>query len=293
MNYFNRSPFAPRVHNGYRIENKSDESTVYIYDEISWWGVSADQFAKDLNAITAGTIHLRINSPGGSVFDGTAIYNALKQHTAKVVVHIDGLAASIASVIALAGDEVLMGDGSYFMIHAPWSIAMGTADDMRKEAGLLDKVGGTISQIYQDRTGKDESEINEMMAAETWMTAQEALDAGFIDGIDKGKEKKAQVKNLFDLSVFANVPAALKEGKAAPTEREMEQALRDVGCSQRMAKAILAEGFSGNHRDDDSTEPPPTAEPQRDVEVNPMVAKDRTAELLIKAEEVAPTKRAA
>jgi ATP-dependent Clp protease protease subunit len=284
---YNRSPFKKRIHNGLKIENKTEESTVYIYDEISFWGISADDFVKELQEISAGIIHVRLNSPGGSVFDGTAIYNALKQHSAKVVVHVDGLAASIASVIAMAGDEVHMGEGSYLMVHDPWSIMIGTADDFRQEADLLDKVGGTISGIYQSKTGKDETEIKDMMAAETWLTADEAVEMGFADKVDKGKEKKNQVKNLFDLSVFANVPDALRENKGFPTERDIERALRDVGCSQKMAKAILAEGLKDDHRDDASSSEPQAVEPQRDVEKQtPIKAKDRTAELLIRAIEM-------
>ena len=113
-----RSLFHPRPKGTYRIEAKADaEATVYIYDEVSWWGVSAQQFAKDLAAIKAETIHLRLNSPGGAVFDGMAIYNALKAHQAKVVVHIDGLAASIASVIAMAGAEVRMAENAFLLVY--------------------------------------------------------------------------------------------------------------------------------------------------------------------------------
>jgi len=285
MQRYSKSPFKRGIHNGLKIENKTDEATIYIYDEISWWGITADDLVKQLADITAGTIHVRVNSPGGSVFDGTAIFNALKQHSAKVIVHVDGLAASIASLIAMAGDEVHMGEGSYMMVHQPWSIMIGTADDFRQEADLLDKVGGTISQIYQGKSGKTEEEINQLMADETWMTADEAVEMGFADKVDKGteKEKKNQVKNLFDLSVFANVPDDLRDIRTSPTAREMEQALRDVGCSAKNAKAILAKGFDGDLRDE---EPPAEPEPQRDVAP---VRKDRVHDLLIRAEMVAPT----
>jgi len=278
---YNRSPFNRRVHNGLRIENKNEEATVYLFDEISWFGVSADKFVKELQNITAGTIHVRINSPGGSVFDGTAIYNALKQHSARVIIHVDGLAASIASVIVMAGDEVVMGEGSYLMVHEPWSIMIGTADDFRQEADLLDKVGGTISGIYQGKTGKDAQEINDMMAAETWLTADEAVAMGFADRVDKGASdgKKAQAKNLFDLSVFANVPDALMESKGVPDERTLERILRDSGCSKKQAQAILAKGYSDDLRDSDPADDIPPTEPLRDSEPTPVKAKDRTAEL--------------
>lgn len=281
----------------YKIENKADETTVYIYDEISWFGVNAEQFIKDLNGVTAKTIHIRFNSPGGSVFDGTAVYNAIKQHKAKTITHIDGLAASIASVIALASDEVRMADNAFLMIHEPWSLVIGDAATMREEADLLDKVGGVIAKTYMDKTGKDEAEIKAMMAAETWMTADEAKEMGFIDVIEDLKEEEKAKATLFDLSVFANVPDQLKENRQPPTARDLERILREAGCSAKQAKAILAEGFKDDQRDVEPVDDPPPSEPviQRDVE--PVVAqrdveppkpkKDRTAELLTRAELIA------
>ncbi len=277
MQRYSKSPFKRGIHNGLKIENKAEEATVYIYDEISYWGITADDLAKQLEDITAGTIHVRINSPGGKVSDGTAIYNLLKQHSAKVIIHVDGLAASIASLIAMAGDEVHMGEGAYMMVHSPWSIMIGTADDFRQEADLLDKVGRTISQIYQGKSGKTEEEINQLMADETWMTADEAVEMGFADKVDKGteKEKKNQVKNLFDLSVFANVPDLLKAKKDLPDERTLERILRDSGCSKKQAQAILAKGYSEDLRDSDASEDIPPVEPLRDAEVKPVKVKDQ------------------
>ena len=101
-----------------------------------------------MQKITAGTINVRINSPGGNVFDGVAIANAIKSHPAKTVVYIDGIAASIASIIALAGDEVVMAENAFFMFHEAWSITIGSAEDLRKEADLLDKIDGVLAQTY-------------------------------------------------------------------------------------------------------------------------------------------------
>lgn len=287
MRLNNRSLFKPRVSGIYQIKNKADDATVYIYDEISWFGVSAEQFVKDLNDIKAKTIHLRVNSPGGSVFDGTAIYNALKQHKAKVIAHVDGLAASIASVIIMAADEVHMGENAFLMIHEPWSMVIGGSEDMRQEADLLDKVGGTIMKTYMDKSGKDEDEIKDMMAKETWFTAQEALDGGFCDFIDKEKEEKTKAV-LFDLSAFANVPDKLKLNKKMPTARDLEHILRDAGCTAKQAKAILSDGLDDSLRDEVVITDPSSAElDQRDVE--PVKAKkDRTADLLTRAEMIAP-----
>ena len=300
-----RSPFKPRAKAGsYKIENKptEKEATVYIYDEIGWFGVAAEEFIKDLNGITAKTIHIRFNSPGGSVFDGTAVFNAIKQTKAKTVSHIDGLAASISSVIALASDEVRMSENAFLMIHDPWSIVIGNADIMREEADLLDKVGGTIAKAYMDKTGKDAKEIKKLMAAETWMTAEEAEEMGFIDAIDKitDEEDEKAKATLFDLSVFANVPDQLKEGKQTPTARDLEHILRDAGYSAKQAKEILASGLKDDQRDVDPVDedPPEALDTQRDVEdiaqrdvERPEKKKDRTAELLTRAEVIAPSPR--
>ncbi len=281
MRVTNRSLFKPRTRGNYKIENKAEEATVYLYDEISWLGIQAEKFVKDLNDITAKTINIRVNSPGGSVFDGTAIYNAIKQHKSKVIARVDGLAASIASVIVMAADEVRMAENAFLMIHDPWSIVIGNAQDMRDEADLLEKVGGTIAKAFTEKSGKEGAEILDLMAAETWFTAQEALDAGFIDSIYESKSEKAQAV-LFDLSAFANVPANLKERKAAPTARDAEKALRDVGFSQCRAKAILAEGFQDDQRDADPPDPDPPPEVQRDAA--PPRLNDPTFALLLKGE---------
>lgn len=298
MRITNKSPFKVKPA-GYKISNKAapDETTVYIYDEVSWFGVQSEQFVKDLNAISAKTIHIRLNSPGGSVFDGTAIFNAIKQHKSRTVAHIDGLAASISSVIALAADEVRMSENAFFMIHDPWSIVIGNADTMREEAELLDKVKGTIAKTYMDKSGKTADEINDMMSAETWLTADEAKELGFVDEIEKAKtEDKAQA-TLFDLSVFANVPGVLKSQEKAITEREIERALRDIGCTAKQAKAIVAEGFKVDLRDEaveniaaalQSDTERDAVPAQRDV-VKKDAKKDRVSALLARAEVVAPS----
>lgn len=301
MKRYNRSPFKPKTRGEYRIENKANEATIYLYDEISFWGVSAEQFIKDLNALDASTIHLRINSPGGAVFDGTAIYNAIKQHKAHVVTHIDGLAASIASIIALAGDEVMIAENAYMMIHEAWGIVIGYAEDMRKEADLLDKLTGTIANTYMAKTGKELDEIKEMMKAETWLTGQEALDAGFVDAVEEdGKEENKAQPTLFDLTVFNNVPDALKETeKTIPSKAELETVLRHAGCSQRAAKAILSEGYPGEDLQRDAVDPPqrdaenhlePNApEPQRDAAPPKQKVRNWVEDLLVRAELAAPS----
>ena len=138
-----------------------------------WWGgIDPQTFALELASINASTIHLRINSPGGDVFAARAMEQALKEHPAKIVTHIDGVAASAATYIALAGDEVRMADGAMFMIHNAWTYAAGDKNDLTKTATLLAKIDGTLAKTYADATGKDVKEIAKLMDAETWFTAQ-------------------------------------------------------------------------------------------------------------------------
>jgi HK97 family phage major capsid protein len=195
------------------------EAEIWIYEQIgdNGWdgGISARQFAADLVALGDGikTITLRINSPGGDTFDGNAIYNILKQHKAKKVVYIDGLAASIASVIAMVGDEIYIADNAMMMVHNPWTFAMGYADDLRKAAEMLDKVAGTIVTTYAKRTKLDDTKIQELMDAETWMNADEAVANGFADSITEAIPIAAHA----DLSRFKyrNLPTQMGKAKAA------------------------------------------------------------------------------
>lgn len=206
----------------YDIRAEDDEATVYIYDVIdSWFGVDAQEFVREIAALDVSTIHVRINSPGGSVFDGMAIYNALRRHPAEVVTHVDGLAASAASVIALAGDRVLMGTGSFLMIHNAWGIAIGDANTMREMADTLEKINESIVGIYGRRTGLKVDELRTMMDEETWLDADEAVEQGFADGTEEAKEASARV----------------------PTERDAEKALRDAGFSRAAAKSIVTGGY--------------------------------------------------
>ncbi len=171
-------------HDWYRIEAKADEpAEVWIYDEIGWYGTSAANFARDLAAVTSSTINLHLNSPGGSVFDGVAIHNSLRAHKATVNVTVDGIAASIASVIAMAGDTVTMGRGTEMMIHNPSGLVMGNAVDMREMADLLDRLAGDIAGFYHAKAGGELAHWRTSMDAETWYSAQEAVDAGLADAV--------------------------------------------------------------------------------------------------------------
>lgn len=203
----------------------ADEAEIFLYDaivddelEAEWWGgVAPQSFVKELRAITASTIHLRINSPGGSVFAARAIETALREHAARVVVHIDGLAASAATFIAMAGDEIRIAPGAMFMIHKAWTYAWGNADDLRRTSDLLDKIDGTLVATYAKRTGASAEQIGEWMAAETWFTAEEAKEHGFVDQVTEDEPAaKASALN-WNLSAFlARVARPAPAAKAPP-----------------------------------------------------------------------------
>lgn len=183
-------------HPWFSIENKdsADVATVRIFDDIGWYAVTAEDFASQLDTITASTIHLRINSRGGDVFDGITIFYALKDHPARIETFIDGQAASIASIIALAGEVVHIQQGAMMMIHKPWTGAVGNAEDLRKTADVLDQVSGILADIYADKTGKPADEIMALMAEETYFTADEAVELGLADDIPGSGESKARAQ---------------------------------------------------------------------------------------------------
>lgn len=167
----------------------SSEAEVVIYAGIGqdFWGdgsmISAKMFSEELKKIpdSVKTINVRINSPGGDVFDGIAIYNRLKQHKARKVVHIDGLAASIATIIALAGDDIVIGEGALFMVHLPWTFAMGNRQDLDNTINRLMDVEEQMVGIYSKKSGLDRSEVRALLEAETWMGADEAIEKGFVN----------------------------------------------------------------------------------------------------------------
>lgn len=192
------------------VNKAGDHADIYIYSDIGYWGITANDFAKDLKEVKAKTITMHINSPGGSVFDGLAIHNVVKKHPAKVTAVVDGVAASIATVIALGADTVKMSAGSLWMIHDPSAMVGGTADDMDKAAEALRKMADSIAGIYQAKTGKALEDIKAKMSAETWFSATEAKDYGFADEIDDTVADMAACANFdFERLGYTHVPAAL------------------------------------------------------------------------------------
>lgn len=182
---------------GWRIENAAavdgDVAELYIYDAIdSWggyWGVSAGDVVEALSGVKASTLNVHLNSPGGDYFEGVAIYNALRSHSATINVFVDGMAASAASVIAMVGEHVVMGVGAQMMIHEARTIAIGTADVMRAQADLLDKIGDDVAAFYQRKAGGDVATWRAAMKVETWYTADEAVAAGLADEVAGADEQ--------------------------------------------------------------------------------------------------------
>ena len=197
----------------YSIKAKAnDTAEISIYDEIGFWGVSAASFAQDLKDCgnNLKQINLHIHSPGGDVFDGIAIYNLLKNHPANVTVYIDGLAASMASVIAMAGNEVIMPENAMMMIHKPWGIQGGDAEEIRKYADLLDKVEDTLISAYSSKTGKAAEELAEMLSAETWLNGKECVEHGFADKLAEPLVAMAAIKSN-KLEEFSNMPKQVQD----------------------------------------------------------------------------------
>ncbi|WP_327132005.1 Clp protease ClpP [Streptomyces sp. NBC_01343] len=189
----------------YQIKNLGGGAAeVAIYDEIGWFGVTAADFINELKSVTASEITVRLNSPGGDVFDGIAILNALRSHNARITVSVDGLAASIASVIAMAGDTVIMQPQSQLMIHDAMSLCVGNAADMAEMADQLNRQSDNIASVYASRAGGSPEEWRDRMRNESWFTAEEAVEAGLADEVaqlPKERENAAPAAS-WDLSIY-------------------------------------------------------------------------------------------
>lgn len=198
-------------------QNKAD---VFIFGEIvsfKWddTDTTAASFQKDLKELgEVSQINLHINSPGGSVFEGIAIGNMLRQHKARVVAHVDALAASIASVIVASCDEVIMPENSMLMIHNPWTISMGNAKELRKQADDLDKIAESSVVTYLAKAGEKltEEKIKQIMDEETWMSAQEAYNYGLCDVVESANQVAASIsQKLFE--TYQKVPEKLLDSR--------------------------------------------------------------------------------
>lgn len=237
--------FARAAGTRFSAQTDGGSTVIDLYDEIGFWGVTAKGFRSRLRE-AEGDITLRINSPGGDVFDGIAIYNDLLAYPGKVRVEVTGLAASIASIIAMAGDEVVMAENAFIMIHNAWTIAMGNRHDFGDVAGVLTKIDDALARTYAAQSKAGIRDIKKMMDDETWMTAKEAVEHGFASSVS-GHEGTAKAQ--FDLSVYANTPRALHWDDEAPigrTEEDIEKVLmRDAGRTRTQARALIRDIRAG------------------------------------------------
>lgn len=207
------------------VKNEGDTAHVYLYAAIGgWWGVEAETFVKALNDINEGNIVLHINSPGGDVFDARTISTAIKQHKSVITAQIDGLCASAATYVSAACKSVSMADGGFYMIHEGWTMAVGNKRDLTKTVDLLSKVDDSILNDYARKTGIARDQLTAMMEEETWLSAKEAKEHGFIDSIiddeleDDTGESTTNNKLDWNLSAYSNTPQALIDNKTSNTK---------------------------------------------------------------------------
>lgn len=225
---------------GFEVKAQADEAVITLYDEIGYWGVTAKDFRSQLESIDAKKINLRINSPGGDVFDGVAIYNDLVDHAAEVRVSVTGIAASAASLIAMAGDRIEIAENAFIMIHNAWGVCVGSKAEMEDFAKVLSEIDGALAETYASRTGQPLADIKKMMDVETWLKGKDAVAKKFADAT--GGSEGGDASARFDLSLFRNAPCGLRPNeKAAPkTKRDLEAILRDADMSREEAKAAIA-----------------------------------------------------
>jgi HK97 family phage prohead protease len=242
-------------------EGVNEAPTVFIFDEIGGsFGVNAQQFARDLEEIDAPAITVRINSPGGSLFDGIAIYNALNHHPARITVYIDALAASAASIIAMAGDEIVMMPGSQMMIHDASAVEDGNSADMAKMSTLLDRQSDNIADLYRMRAGGDLAGWRDLMLAETWMFAREAVAMRLADRIEEPTvasrpDMPTQMTRAFDLSHFrfagrAAAPTPGNADAARPANRRSTNRATDVDggkAARALTKGAERRGYPAQY----------------------------------------------
>jgi len=217
-----------------KAESGSDTAVVSILDGIGWYGVSARSFIGDIKALTQPNIKVEINSPGGDVFDGLAIYNYLASSGKKVTTVALGLAASISSLIFMAGQERLVHENAFVMVHNPWTGVYGNADELREAAEVLDKIGSSIESTYVSRTGMKLEDMQAMLSTDTWMTGQEALDNGFATAL----LPEMKLSAAFELDTLPeNVRQAFQAAAAAEAAPQQQAAAGFIA----QAQAFIAE----------------------------------------------------
>ncbi|MBP0485023.1 head maturation protease, ClpP-related [Sagittula salina] len=246
----------------YAIRARGTGAEVAIYDEIGAYGVSAKGFLAELGALPEGTpVDLRLNSPGGSVFDAVAIHNAIKRHEGTVTVWIDGIAASAASYIAMAGDEIVMPENAFLMIHDPSGLVMGTAEDMRAMAEALDKVKGSLVSGYAAKSGRTTEDVSALMAAETWFDAGDAVAQGFADRLIE----PVRIAANFDIGRFRNAPPVLVETVEAEAdagdETDGAETEADKGNTETAENDEVSDADDEQEAAPDAPQPPANTPP--------------------------------
>lgn len=240
----------------FRAADGDAPAEILLYDEIGFWGVTAKEFVLALASAGEGPLTLRINSPGGDVFDGLAIYNALRSRKAPVNVVVDGLAASAASFIAMAGSSVSMAEASMMMIHNAWGVVMGDRHDMAEMSAVMEKIDGQLASIYAGKSGKAAADIGAMMDAETWLTSTEAKEAGFCDTVViPAKPDDATALLAFSRITKAPCVAAVAAGSTDPDDDDCSEA---IGLIQKgighLTDAIESLSGDDGETDDDNPE---------------------------------------
>jgi ATP-dependent protease ClpP protease subunit len=236
--------FARATGAGFDVRAAGSATVIEFYDEVGAWGISAKAFSDKLKA-ASGDILLKINSPGGDVFDGCSIHNDLIAHSGKVRVEITGVAASAASIIAMAGEEIAIAENAFLMIHDSWGLTIGNRHDHAETEDLLAQIDQALAATYAARTGLSVAACAAMMDDETWLVGADAKAKGFATEI----LGSADVAAKFDLSVYGHAPAGLshRADGAAPLNSpvELEKLLRNAGLSRRQAKAVSFNGWQG------------------------------------------------
>ena len=247
------------------------QTEISIFDEIGYYGVSAKQFIGDLKRVPADhEIVLKIHSPGGEVFDGNAIFNALKRHPGGVTVQIEGLAASMATVISLAGAPVKMAANGFYMIHNPWGVAMGDADEMRDQAALLEKIREGMIAAYASKSGQDPEQIAAWMDAETWFSAEEAQAAGFVDEVTDSLAIAASANKFSRLGKFRNAPSDLT-ARSVDMDPQLEAAAE-------IDQEVVIEATEEQAAEEQAAEVTPSASLEEIIEAAPEATEEEVQE---------------
>jgi len=225
-----------------------DDNTISIYDPIGErWdgnGVTVKRISAALRSIGSKDVVVNINSPGGNFFEGVSIYNALREHKGKVTVQVMGLAASAASVIAMAGDEIKMGDGTFLMIHNAWAVAVGNRHDFQSVVETLEPFDAAMAQVYAARSGLEVSAIVAMMDKETWIGAHKAIEDGFATGLLDSAQVKKDASASTETRALALVEASMAQ--AGYTRSERRDVLKNLFSSKPGAAGSSTTPSAGN-----------------------------------------------